>query len=70
MKFNLGSLPALLINYFIFTGMMKAFGPLPGGIAAIVILVVTQSLIARYGTGIVWPIVNTMLAGLVVLTVV
>ena len=70
MKFNFGSLPALAISYFYFRMMMALFGPLPGGIAAFVILVVGQLLIARYGGWIIWPVINTMLAGLIILIVV
>ncbi len=70
MKFNFGSLPALLIGALYFRMMMALFGPLPGGIAALVILTVSQLLIARYGGWIIWPVINTMLAGLIILIVV
>ena len=70
MKFNFGSLPALLISYFYFRMMMALFGALPGGVAALVILAVSQLLIARYGGWIIWPVINTMLAGLIILIIV
>jgi hypothetical protein len=67
-KFNpVGSIGSLVLGFFYFRIMMQLFGTLPGGAAALVILVVSQLLIARLGSAVVWPIINTLLAGLIIL---
>ena len=67
-KFNpLGSIGSLVIGYFYFRIMMYLFGALPGGVAALIILVVSQILIARFGSVVVWPVINTLLAGYIIL---
>ena len=65
--FSLDSIGNYLVSYFCFRLMMTLFGVLVGGICGLFVLIILHVLLERFGSSVIWPVVNIILAGVVIM---